>query len=53
MLFFLSGSKKEVYEQELVLAKTKKFFKYLKNTGPYYDAKVWEKDYRRQVSSMF
>jgi hypothetical protein len=44
---------REIYEQNIVEQKNKEFFKYLKTIGPYYNPKLWEDDYQRQVQYLY
>jgi len=41
---------REVYESNIILEKNKEFYRELKKIEPYYNSKVWEEDYQRQVN---
>ena len=43
------NSKKELYEKAIVEENNRRFFEYLKKVPGVYNAKDWERDYRKQV----
>jgi hypothetical protein len=38
-----------MFEERIVQKKNQAFFDNLKKTKPYYNAKTWEEDYKKQV----